>query len=252
MKAYATIVPTLLLAAARPGPAGAEWINGVYWADDVPAWTGAVQNYGGELMTEETTWWLTGSSDADVDGNGYAWDEGDNDYVAGWRSSGSASLTVYFHLAIPDIDGPDLIIHEYGGSSALASVWASPGDVDYVQVGTWGGGTPGWFEDVEIDFDGLLDSARYIRVVREASGPQTGTFIDSFAMVADWKTPRLSPDGQFVQPERVEPVGHTPEPTTAGMFLLGAAVLCCSRRLVSRRFPSPVGSPEAAAIVELP
>jgi hypothetical protein len=44
------------------------------WASEVIDWTENVQNYGlygsAEMMTEETTWWLTGPPDADQNDNG--------------------------------------------------------------------------------------------------------------------------------------------------------------------------------------
>jgi len=174
----------LALAASAQLTQGA-WIGGVYWADDVVEWSGAVQNYGGTLMSWDTTWWLTGPSDADVDGNGYAWDPGDDDFVAGWRSSGEASVTVYFLEAIRDRAGSDLVIHKYAGPNAIANVYASSDGIDYVQIGSMDGGTPGYFVDVYLDFAGLVDEVHYVRIERVASGPQTGTFIDSLAAVPE-------------------------------------------------------------------
>jgi len=53
--------------------------------------------------------------------------------------------------------------------------------VAYVQIGALGSGTPGYFEQIPLDFAGLADGVHYIQVVREACGPKTGMFIDSFA-----------------------------------------------------------------------
>jgi len=117
-----TWIAAAMLSVASTGLAQAAWVGATYWADEVTRWTGDVQNYGGTLMGVSTEWWLTGPSDADVDGNGYAWDPGDNDYVAGWRATGGASVTVYFAEAIMDVPGDDLVIKKYGGPSALSSV----------------------------------------------------------------------------------------------------------------------------------
>jgi hypothetical protein len=222
------------LSSAFTGPANAVLINGQNWADSVPVWSGNVQNYAGVLMDAGTTWWLTGISDSDVDENGYAWDEVDNDYVAGWRSSGTASITVYFdtalddilgddlviHIyggskssgtasitvyfdtALDDILGDDLVIHIYGGSKASASVWASSDNVSYTDICSIGGGTPGYFRDEVFDIGGAIDNVHYIRVDREVSGSKTGMFFDSFASV--------------------------PEPAT--MLLLGMGVACLRRK----------------------
>ena len=65
----------------------AEVIGGVNWADNVTAYTSNIQNYGSTAMDATTEFWVTGMPDADTDGNGYVWDAGDSDTVAGWRSS---------------------------------------------------------------------------------------------------------------------------------------------------------------------
>lgn len=166
--------------------ASAAIIDGQNWADSVSTWSGSVQNYGGTLMDADTTWWLTGPSDSDVDENGYAWDDGvDNDYVAGWRGAGSAYITMYFDTALDDIQGDDLVIHLYGGSGADASVWASSDGSSFTNIGSIGGGTPGYFCDEVFGFNGLVDSVHYVRVDRIASGPGTGMFFDSFASVPE-------------------------------------------------------------------
>lgn len=171
-----------LFAVATNNATRAEWVDGIYWADDVFDWNGPVQNYAWEEMTEDTTWWLTGPADADVNGNGYAWDEEDNDYVAGWRHTyPGVSITMYFDEPIKDLPGDDLVITKYAGSSASGTVWASSDDVTYVQIGTLGPGTAGWLVDVTFDFAGLVDDVHYVRMDRGASGPKTGTFFDSFA-----------------------------------------------------------------------
>jgi hypothetical protein len=164
------------LSSAFTGPANAVLINGQNWADSVPVWSGNVQNYAGVLMDAGTTWWLT--------------------------SSGTASITVYFDTALDDILGDDLVIHIYGGSKASASVWASSDNVSYTDIGSIGGGTPGYFRDEVFDFGGAIDNVHYIRVDREVSGSKTGMFFDSFASV--------------------------PEPAT--MLLLGMGVACLRRK----------------------
>lgn len=201
-------------------------VDGVYWADEVTDWTGDVQNYGGELMTKDTAWWLTGPPDADVDGNDYGWDDVDNDYVGGWRASGGASITVYFEVSIWDVNGPDFLIHEYAGPNASASVWASSDNLEYVQVGELGGGTPGYFTDDWIDLDGLVRNAHYIRVIREASGPQTGTFID--ALGAPWSALIPEPVTGIAGKGAIPGVIPLPEP--GSVTLLGLGCLAIARR----------------------
>lgn len=230
MKYVMVVLATLAISLTTIGAAHGELVDGVYWADEVSGWTGEVQNYGGEVMTEDTTWWLTGAPDADVDGNGYAWDPVDNDYVAGWRASGDASISAYFEVPVFDVGGPDLVIHKYAGANASASVWASSDNVDYVQVGEMGGGTPGYFTDVWIDLDGLVGEVHYIRVVREASGTKTGTFID--ALGAPWSA--LSPEPVTGFAGTVVASGarllSVPEPDTAALLGLGCLAFARRRR----------------------
>lgn len=156
------------------------------WAAEVTHYTENVQNYGvydnPEKMTDDTTWWLTGPPDADQDDNGYAWDFGvDEDYVAGWRSFGTEQFTVRFDQAIADVDGNDIMLYTYGGPNGISSVWASPtdNDDDYVQIGEVGAGTPGYLVELWYDFAGMVDDVQYIKVMREAGGPQSGRFFDA-------------------------------------------------------------------------
>ncbi len=189
------------------GPAGAAVINGQNWADSAYEYTTNIQNYGGELMsTNSSTWWVTGVSDADVDGNGYAWDAGDNDYVAGWRANAPGEyIIVKFDIGLEDLAGNDLVIHIYGGSSASASVLASTDGSSFTEIGTIGSGTPGYFCDETFDFAGLFGSdVHYVKVLREANGSKTGMFFDSFASV--------------------------PEPATMTMLVCGAAAMLARRR----------------------
>jgi len=181
-----------LLVVVLAGSASAAWEDGRYWADDVTAWTGDVQNYGflasPELMTESTTWWLTGAPDGDQNGNGYGWDAVDQDSVAGWRSFGAASFTVHFATALKDVTGDDLSIVTYGGPNGVSSVWASPDNVEanYVQIGEIGaGGAVGYFDNLGFDFGGIVDDVHYVKVVRETAGPQSGRFIDAVGGVPE-------------------------------------------------------------------
>jgi len=231
---FVTALMTFLLGANL---AAADTIGNMQWADQVAGWSGDIQNYAGELMTAETSWWLTGRPDSDVDGNGYAWDEGDSDFVAGWRASGDASVTLYFGPGIVDGAGPDFVLHEYAGPNALASVWASDDGVDYVPVGQLGGGQPGYFTDAWFDLAGLLDIVRFVRVIRESSGSQTGLFLDALGA----PLPSVGPDsltsaGQSVV---VPPPMPAPEPSAA--VLAGLAFVLLAKRHGRRR---PVSSAE--------
>ncbi len=166
--------------------ADAEMIGGQNWADAVTDYTANIQNYSGEIMSAATEWWVLGPSDADVNGNGYAWDDGvDQDYVAGWRSNAPGEyLIVEFDTGLADVQGNDLVIHMYCGTSADASVLASVDGISYTEIGSLEPGTPGYFSDEEFDFDGAFASdVHYVKVVRVANGPQTGMFFDSFASV---------------------------------------------------------------------
>lgn len=201
---------TLALAAlllATGGAATAEIIDGANWADDVTDYSANIQNYAGVLMDETTEWWLTGPADADVDGNGYAWDAQDQDTVAGWRSvAPGENLTVHWETGIPDLPGDDLHLHLYGGPGAAADVFASVDGTTFELVGTIGAGTPGYFRDEAFDFGGLFaGDVHYAKVLRTASGPQTGMFIDAFA-------------------------GNVPEPGSLTLVILGALACAWRRR----------------------
>ncbi len=232
MKSMPVVLAALAFSINAIAVAHGDLVEGVYWADEVTEWTGNMQNFGGQLMTDETTWWLTGAPDADVDQNGYAWDPVDNDYVGGWRScggSGDESFTVRFEVPIWDVDGPDVVIHEYAAPGGSASIWASSDGADYVQVGDFGGGTPGYFIDEWIDFDGLVADVHYIRVVREASGPQTGTFIDALGAPSSALTPTpvTGLEGRLgTYASRRSPV---PEPAAAALIGLGCLVFARRR-----------------------
>ncbi|MCK4623836.1 MAG: PEP-CTERM sorting domain-containing protein [Phycisphaerae bacterium] len=187
------IAITVLLVVGLVGPAGAEIINGQNWADSVNAYSGNIQNYDGELMsTNSSTWWVTGISDADVDGNGYGWDDVDNDFVAGWRGGASNQyIVVKFDAALVNQTGDDLVIHVYGGSGASATVLVSTDNSIYTEIGTIGSGASGYFRDETFDFAGHSGDVQYVKVLRVASGAGTGMFFDSFASVPEPATMAL-------------------------------------------------------------
>jgi len=200
-----TTVCTLVLGALTlwgVGSATAEIIDGTNWADEASDYSTNIQNYGGVLMDETTEWWLTGPSDADANGNGYAWDAEDQDTVGGWRAvAPDEYVTLYWETGVPDLLGDDLVIHLYGGPAAAADVFASVDGSVFELIGTIGGGTPGYFRDEAFDLGGLFaEDVHYAKVLRTASGPQTGMFFDSFA-------------------------GNVPEPGSLALLMLGALAL---------------------------
>jgi len=172
-----------IVVAAIATSANAGIIGNTNWADGVFDYSSNIQNYGGTLMTEATEFWVTGPSDADVDGNGYAWDAGDLDYVAGWRSNAPGEYIILeWNTGIPDLVGDDLTIRLYSGPNASASVFASTDGTAFSLIGTLGGGTPGYLRNESFDFAGLFaEDIHYVKVERVANGPQTGMFFDSFA-----------------------------------------------------------------------
>ncbi len=178
-----SIMTVVLAALALAGsPAPAEIIDGFNWADEVIDYSANIQSYGGELMGPSTEWWLTGPPDADVDGDGYAWGTGDQDTVAGWRAGlPDEYITMYWEAGIPNLPGDDLFIHLYSGPGAGAAVFASVDGTGFDLVGTIGGGTAGYLRCEAFDFGGLFaDDVHYVKVLRTASGPQTGMFFDAF------------------------------------------------------------------------
>lgn len=181
------------------GSATAEIIDGINWADEAVDYSANIQNYAGVLMDETTQWWVTGPADADVNGNGYAWDAGDQDTVGGWRSTAPGEcITLHWETGVPDLPGDDLVIHLYGGPGAAADVFAGVDGSVFELIGTIGGGTPGYFRDEPFDLGALFaEDVRYVKVLRTASGPNTGMFFDSFA-------------------------GNVPEPGSAALMALGA------------------------------
>jgi hypothetical protein len=175
-----TLTVMAILAAAAL-PVSADIIGGTNWADEVVDYTSNVQNYGGTLMDTSTEWWLTGAPDADVDENGYAWDPGDQDTVAGWRGNAPGEyFVVKWDTGIPDLVGDDLTLRLFSGPNASGEVLASTDGVNFTSIGTYGSGTPGYLRDETFDFGGSFASdVHYAKVLRVASGPQTGTFVDS-------------------------------------------------------------------------
>jgi hypothetical protein len=171
---------------AFPLSAKAEVIGGVNWADDVAAYTSRIQNYGGVLMTDSTKFWVTGEPDADTNGNGYAWDAGEPDYVAGWRTTDAGQyITVYFNTGLADVLGDDLTVWLYGGPNASATVLASTNGVAFTEIGSVSGGTPGYLRAETFDFDGLFTGdVHYAKVLRVASGSNTGMSFDAFGGTA--------------------------------------------------------------------
>lgn len=130
-------------------------------------------------MMSATTWWLTGPPDADQNDNGYAWDLGDTDTVTGWRSSGAADFTLRFDTALADQPGDDLLVVGYGGTGGQFSVHASPDGDNYVLVGSASGAGAGYLTNYWFDYAGRVNDVRYVKILREVSGPQTGMFFDA-------------------------------------------------------------------------
>jgi len=209
------IVATIMLIASFEvfsSSAEARYIRGRNWADSVEYYTERIQSYGaggcagGILMEPETTWWVLGPNDCDMDGDMDAFTEDvdglltiDNDYVAGWRGGGPVNqqqeIIVKFHRGLDDIPAADdLVIRLYCGGKARCSVWASADSnrvSDFVKIGEIVGhydqipGTPGKLYDAYFDFNGAFATAvHYIRVYREAVGSDTAVFFDSFASAA--------------------------------------------------------------------
>ena len=172
----------------------AALINGQNWADSVTSYTSQIQNYGGIFMDSTTEFWVLGQSDADRNGNMYAWDwDFDQDTVAGWRAGNAdEQIVVKFDTALANVAGDDLVIRMYCGKTANASIWVSEDNTNWTSIGSIVGamaqvpGTPGCLYDAAFDFAGLFSgSASYIMVHRETIGNGSGMFFDSFASVPE-------------------------------------------------------------------
>jgi len=195
----------------------AALISGQNWADSVTSYTSQVQNYGGTMMDGSTEFWVLGQSDADQNGNMHAWDfdDGDLDYVAGWRGgSANQEFVVKFDTALTDVAGDDLVIRMYCGKSAKASVSVSQDNTNWTSIGSIVGvpmqvpGKPGFLYDATFDFSGLFSGdVHYVKAHRDTAGASTGMFFDSFASV--------------------------PEPATMSILGLGGLALVRRRRKVS-------------------
>lgn len=220
MKPFSVIVSLAAGCLACAQAANAEMISLQNWADEVVHYTSKIQNFSGEIISPATEGWVLGPSDADVNLNGYAWDDGvDQDYVAGWRKTDADQfIVVRFTAALPDVEGNDLVIHMYCGPKAEASVWASVDDDSYTQIGSIVGasgqvpGKKGYFYDAEFDFaNALAGDVQYVKVQRVTNGADTGMFFDSFA-----STP-------------------VPEPTSLGLLMLGSLLLAVGWTFSGRR-----------------
>ena len=189
MKLRAQIAIAFLFVSTCPAICAAAVVGDMNWADEVVEWEGNLMNFGvngpAELMSEETTWWLTGPPDADGNANGYAFDGGiDGDTVAGWRNCGSnpaiiENFTLRFEEPIEDGEDEDLMIVTYGGAGARSAVFASTDGEDFVRIGDLGGGIPGNLSELRLDFDGVIDDVRYVKILRVTTGPSTGRFFDA-------------------------------------------------------------------------
>ena len=172
MKSLLALLSMAVTVLASAQVAGADLID---WADDVEEYSSSVQNYGGTMMEESTTWWLTGPPDGDT-----------GDYVGGWRSNApNEYIVMHWETAIPDLPGDDLVIHLYGGPLAEANVLASIDGGTFTNIGTLGGGTSQVFRQESFDFNGqFAGDVSYVKVERVTNGPQTGMFFDAFGGVA--------------------------------------------------------------------
>ena len=192
---FVSLVPCILSA----GLANAGLVDGQNWADSLAAWSGNMQNYNGTAMGADALVYVLGPPDSDVDGNGYAWDANDNDYVAGWKGTGDASFTLYFDVALLNIGGDDLVVKVYGGATCQADVYGSVDGSSFEFIGSIAGvkghipGKSGFFHEpgatgldryVTLDF-GILDNLHYIRFDRVGSGQGSGMFFDAVGSVPE-------------------------------------------------------------------
>ncbi|MCK4343601.1 MAG: PEP-CTERM sorting domain-containing protein [Phycisphaerae bacterium] len=202
MRKLSTVLAIALLASCV-ATANADYEDYI-WADSVEGWVGNIKNFGNELMTWETSWWLTGLPDCDMDGNGYAFDPGDNDYIAGWKMPpANDSFTVKFDTLIQDLAGDDVLVVGFTGPAYESSVQASSDGVNFTELGTIGSGQPGYLHDFWFDLGGLAD-VQYVRVERVGTAPNSGGFVDA--------------------------IGAVPEPTSALLLVLGGLLAVNRRR----------------------
>lgn len=174
MKSLLTILSCSVVLLIPFHNAKAEQID---WADYVNGYSANIQNYGGDLMTAETTGWLTGPPNADST----------HDYVAGWRAATPDEYIVMgWNEGIPDSPGHDLLIHLYAGPKASADVFASTNGVAFTLLDTMGGGMgAGNFFDATFDFAGQFSGdVYYVKVVRTAVDSGTGMFFDAFGGIS--------------------------------------------------------------------
>lgn len=182
MKSFLTLLSIAAALSALPMVAEAEIINGVNWADDVNNYSVNIQNFFGTKMDASTEFWVTGAPDADANGNGYAWDEVDPDYVAGWRGGASGEfIIVHFDIGLVDVSGDDLTIRCYGGPKTNCTVLASTDGANYTEIGSIEGGTSGYLSNETFDFDSqFAEAVHYVKVLRVMVGKDSGTFFDAF------------------------------------------------------------------------
>jgi hypothetical protein len=193
MTQYKMLTIMAIATAATIAPASAAVVDGINWADEMVDCSDGVTNYGlygtRERLTDNPEW-VEGPPDADQNGNGYFFDTDppvDRDTLAGWNGQAPqhSYFTVYFDTAINDLPGDDLVIVSAGNVNGEENVWASSTDVedDYVLIGTIGflGSNPGYFAELWIDFEGLVDDVHYVKITRPfaSPAPQSGRWIDA-------------------------------------------------------------------------
>ena len=206
-KKLSVVVLVMALFGGFAASLNAAVVNGQNWADSVFDWSGGIQNYGlvenilwSDQGANPSTWWVTGVPDADVDGNGYAWDDAvDEDYVAGWRDYGAAYFVLHYETALVNMPGDDLAVKVYGGSKCKVDVLGSTDGGVYIPIDIIAGaknqipGTSGRFhEEVAIGLDryitldfGSLDDLHYIKFERSVDGPGSGMFFDAVGSVPE-------------------------------------------------------------------
>jgi len=143
------------------------------WDNSVASYTHNIQNFGGTKMDSSTTWWLTGTPDADPEVN---------DLVAGWRAGDPGeSIVMQWTTGLADQEGDDLVISLFSGPKASADLLASSDGETFVSIDTIGGGEPQVIRHEMFDFAGLLGApVTHVKVVRLECGSGTGMFFDAF------------------------------------------------------------------------